>query len=94
MWKTFPEVLGLDNTYKTNRFNMNLFQISGMTDQMSVVPFAYGLSSAEGEGTYDWLLQQLDAFRIQLGVPVPTVVMTDKEEGLRNSVRKVFPGAQ
>jgi hypothetical protein len=31
MWKKFPEVLGLDNTYKTNRFGLHLFQATGVT---------------------------------------------------------------
>lgn len=27
MWVRFPEVIGLDNTYKTNKFKMPLFQV-------------------------------------------------------------------
>jgi hypothetical protein len=43
MWKKFPEVLGLDNTYKTNRFRLHLFQATGVTDQKSLANFAQGV---------------------------------------------------
>jgi hypothetical protein len=31
LWRRFPQVLSFDNTYKTNRFGMPLFQITGLT---------------------------------------------------------------
>lgn len=31
MWKRNPEVLSFDATYKTNKFNMPLFQISSVS---------------------------------------------------------------
>ena len=55
MWKVFLEVLGMDNTYKTNRFKMYLFQITGVTDQNSVVNFGFGLINTEKEEGYRWL---------------------------------------
>lgn len=94
MWRAFPEALGLDNTYKTNRFNMYLFQVTGMTDQMSVVNLAYGLSSAEDEESYFWLASQLEALRAEINAESPRVIMTDKEDGLRNALQRVFPEAQ
>jgi hypothetical protein len=49
MWKRFPEVLGMDNTYKTNRFGLCLFQVTGVTDQKSVANLAFGLINGEKE---------------------------------------------
>ncbi|KAM6518946.1 hypothetical protein FSOLCH5_007710 [Fusarium solani] len=43
MWKRFPEVLGMDNTYKTNRFNMYLFQVTGITDKLNQVRISLGI---------------------------------------------------
>jgi hypothetical protein len=43
MWKRFPEVLGIDNTYKTNRFNMYLFQVTGITDKLNQVRISLGI---------------------------------------------------
>ena len=94
MWKTYPEVLGLDNTYKTNRFKMYLFQVTGLTDQMKVMNFAFGLINSELEKAYDWLCAALDSFREQIGVAAPRVIVTDKETGLKNALSNAFPEAQ
>jgi hypothetical protein len=94
MWKTFPEVLGLDNTYKTNRFNMYLFQATGITDQQSVVNFAFGLVGSEGQETYEWLCEALEAFRAEISAAKPNVIVTDKEVALRNALAIEFPEAQ
>lgn len=94
MWNRFPEVLGLDNTYKTNRFKMCLFQVTGVTDQKSVANFAFDLVGTERQEGYDWLCDRLGEFREQLQIPEPCVVITDKEKGLKNSLERVFPGPQ
>lgn len=47
MWKQFPKVLGIDNTYKTNRFNIYLFEITIVTDQNSVANVGFGLVNTE-----------------------------------------------
>lgn len=93
-WKRFPEVLGLDNTYKTNRFKMYLFQVTGITDQKSVANFGFGLINTEKKEGYDWLCDRLDDLRQQLGIPAPSVVITDKEKALKNALERVFPKAQ
>lgn len=94
MWKHFPEVLGLDNTYKTNRFQMYLFQVTGLTDQRSIANFGFGLINTEREEGYEWLCRQLDQFRHELEIPSPSVIITDKETALKNALADTFPDAQ
>jgi hypothetical protein len=94
MWKRFPEVLGLDNTYKTNRFKMYLFQVTGVTDQRSLANFAFGLINTEKEEGFQWMCSQLDRIRREIVVPTPAVVITDKEAALRNALAATFPLAQ
>jgi hypothetical protein len=94
MWKRFPEVLGLDNTYKTNRFKMYLFQVTGVTDQKSLANFGFGLINNEREGGFMWLCETLESFRIALDVKAPSVVITDKEIALKNAVAWVWPRTQ
>lgn len=94
MWKRFPEVLGLDNTYKTNRFKMYLFQATGVTDQRSVANFAFGLINTEKEEGFHWLSERLNELRQQVGAPEPTVIITDKEKALKNALLRVFPSSQ
>lgn len=94
MWKRFPEVLGLDNTYQTNRFKLYLFQVVGVTDQRSLAQFGFGLINTEKQAGYEWLCKQLDSIRRQLFVSKPGVVITDKEKALKNTLASRFPDAQ
>lgn len=94
MWKRFPEVLGIDNTYKTNRFKMYLFQVTGVTDQKSVANFGFGLINNEKEEGFLWLCTQLEAIRMKLNIAAPAVMITDKETALRNAICIVFPYTQ
>ncbi|KHO11515.1 hypothetical protein MAA_11031 [Metarhizium robertsii ARSEF 23] len=94
MWKKFPEVLGLDNTYKTNRFRLHLFQATGVTDQKSLANFAFGLVNGEKEHHFQWLCDRLDELRIDIGADTPEVIITDKEQALRAALTNTFPGAQ
>ncbi|KID81242.1 hypothetical protein MGU_11379 [Metarhizium guizhouense ARSEF 977] len=94
MWKKFPEVLGLDNTYKTNRFGLHLFQATGVTDQKSLANFAFGLINGEKEHHFQWLCDRLDELRIDIGADTPEVIITDKEQALRAALTNTFPGAQ
>ncbi|KAK1246767.1 hypothetical protein MKX08_000569 [Trichoderma sp. CBMAI-0020] len=94
MWRQFPEVLGINNTYKTNRFNIYLFKVIGITDQKSVANFAFGLINTEKEDGFLWLSQRLEEVRQELHVPTPTIIITDKEMALKNALETVFPGTQ
>ena len=94
MWKKFPEVLGLDNTYKTNRFGLHLFQATGVTDQKSLANFAFGLINGEKEYHFQWLCDRLDELRIDIGADTPEVIITDMEQALRTALTNTFPGAQ
>ncbi len=71
MWKTFPEVLGIDNTYKTNRYNLYLFTVTGVTDQGSVGNFAFGLIDTERQSGYSWLCEKLGKIRVSLQIDMP-----------------------
>jgi hypothetical protein len=94
MWSRFPEVLGIDNTYKTNRFSIYLFEVIGITDQKSMANFAFGLINTEKEDGYQWLCEKLETLRQELHVPAPSVIITDKENALKNALKDVFPQAQ
>lgn len=93
-WKSFPEVIGLDNTYKTNRFGMHLFQVTTLSDQGSLVYIAFGLIAGERREHYDWLIASLESLRELAGAPRPFVVITDKEAALRNALKEKWPDVQ
>lgn len=43
MWRDNWEIISIDDTYKTNRFNMPLAQITGVTDVNTTFNIAWGL---------------------------------------------------
>lgn len=84
----------MDNTYKTNRHNLYLFQIIAITNHNTIANVAFGLTSTEVEGGYAWILGQLEEIRSELNIPRPSVVITDKENALKNALRAFFPETQ
>jgi hypothetical protein len=59
LWKKNPDCLLLDCTYKTNRFNMPLLNICGITGNNKTPQFALCFLTGEKEEDYDWVLKQL-----------------------------------
>ena len=94
MWKRFHEVLGLDNTYKTNRHSLYLFEVTGVTDHNSLANFAFGLMSGEKEVDFTYICKQLDLLRQELDIPAHEVVITDMEAALKNAVATTWPDTQ
>ena len=73
---------------------MYFFQATGLTDQKSLVNFAFGLINTEKEEGFQWLYEQLNQLREEVEAPVPAVAITDKEAALRNALSRVFPNTQ
>jgi hypothetical protein len=59
LWKLSPDCLLLDCTYKTNRFNMPLLNVCGVTGNNRTPQFALCFLSSEKEEDYQWALRQL-----------------------------------
>jgi hypothetical protein len=89
MWPRFPEIIGIDNTYKTNRFNMYLAQITAVTDQGTVANIGFGLISTQKEAGFEWLCIAFDIIRRKLDIKPPQVFITDKGMALKNVARRV-----
>ncbi len=93
IWRQFWWVLELDNTYKTNRFKMALFQACIVTNLGTVIPVVFGLVDNERQDGFDWLINAFNDLRIQCEIPAPGVIITDDEKALRNALTEVFPSA-
>lgn len=57
--RRFPTVIGLDCTYKTNRFNLPLLHIVGTTNTHKTFTVALCFMHSEVKSAYVWALEQL-----------------------------------
>ncbi|XP_026416626.1 protein FAR1-RELATED SEQUENCE 5-like [Papaver somniferum] len=88
----FSQVLILDCTYKTNKYEMPLMNVVGHTSTKSPFTFAFCFLHDELKESYVWALEQVKLiFREDA---LPKVMVTDQEAALMFAIRKVFPNAQ
>lgn len=89
--KRFHHVLLLDCTYKTNKFNMPLLEVVGVTCCNTTFSCCYAFLREEKVDDYVWALERLaemigDGERLK-------VMVTDRELALMNAKDVVFPNA-
>ena len=84
------DVLLLDCTYKTNKFRMPLLHISGITCLETSFEIAYCFLPNEQEPSYQLAIKSLFGLYQELQV-MPSIVITDKEQALKNALRVYWP---
>ena len=92
MIRTWPHVVLIDTTYKTNKTKWPLCEIIGMTPTNHNFLVAFCLMRDEAAMSYSWVLERLRD--IYSRVQVSNVIVTDRDEGLSAAIRDVFPGKQ
>lgn len=93
LWKQHPDVLLLDCTYKTNRFNMPLLNICAISGNNRVVQVGLAFLSGEKQGDYTWAIQQLRTIMVVHNIEEPVSIVTDRELALINCLESLFPQA-
>ena len=91
MWRHYAEVISLDDTYTTNRFNLPLMQVTEITDISITVNIAWALLKDEREHSYQWVLSRLQKTMEEYQVPLPVVIISDFDTALGNALHNVFP---
>lgn len=92
--RRFPTVLGIDCTYKTNRFNIPLLHIVGTTNSHKSFTVALCFLESEVQDSYEWALRQLSSIVFDpdhTSVSLPKTFATDAEPALYNAITTVFP---
>ena len=90
--RTYPYVIGMDSTYKTNRYGMPFFEIVGVTPTNQNFLVAYAFMRSESQESYRWVLQCL---RLLIGHHrESSVLLTDRELGLCAALKSVFPNTR
>ncbi|GAU10750.1 hypothetical protein TSUD_425190, partial [Trifolium subterraneum] len=90
LFNSFPTVLVMDSTYKTNKYNMPLFEIVGFTSTERTYNVGFAWLTNEKEDNFIWALQQLRSLVRNEG-SLPKVILTDRDTALMNAVGQVFP---
>ncbi|XP_012853746.1 PREDICTED: protein FAR1-RELATED SEQUENCE 11-like [Erythranthe guttata] len=85
----FPYVILMECTYKTNRYEMPLLEIIGVTPVGRNFTIAVAFMSREDGDTYAWTLRCLRDI-LPIGIE-PEVILTDRELGLLKALPNVFP---
>ncbi|XP_057536608.1 protein FAR-RED ELONGATED HYPOCOTYL 3-like [Amaranthus tricolor] len=89
MIRTWPYVVLIDTTYKTNKQKWPLCEVNGMMPTNHNFLVAFCLMRDEAAVSYSWVLQGLrDIFGT---AQTPSVIVTDRDEGLSAAIRDVFP---
>lgn len=88
------EVLILDATYKTNKHNLPLLVITGVTALNTSFYVGFAFMKAEHIPDYQWVLQQLRDLYDELDIPFPVVLLTDSQDSLISACGLVFPEAK
>ena len=86
-----PEVLIMDCTYKTNRFNIPLLNIIGITSLGKNFWVAFCFLRNEKEGDFRWVMRCIRALYRRLGLRGPKIVLTDRALAVINALRDIFP---
>ncbi|KAJ3454861.1 hypothetical protein MRS44_013461 [Fusarium solani] len=76
--KSYPEVLVLDCTYKTNKYKMPLLDMVGVDACQRSFCIAFAFLSGEEEDDFIWVLQRLRFMYELHGVAIPSVILTDR----------------
>jgi MULE transposase-like protein len=90
MIRTWPYVVLIDTTYKTNKAKWPLCEIIGMTPTNHNFLVAFCLMRDEAAVSYSWVLERLRD--IYGTVRMPNVIVSDRDEGLSAAIRDVYPG--
>ncbi|KAL4559413.1 hypothetical protein LXL04_031551 [Taraxacum kok-saghyz] len=91
LWHAFPYVMLMDATYKTNKYNMPLLEIVGVTPTNLTFCIAFVFMHQEKVFNYTWALNCLKS--VVGSYVCPQVIVTDRELALMKACKNVFPNA-
>ncbi|XP_028077088.1 uncharacterized protein LOC114279098 [Camellia sinensis] len=88
LFRSFPRILIMDCTYKTNRYRIPLLEIVGVTSTEMTFSVAFAYLQYERVDNYAWVLATLRD--VMDGFVVPTIIVTNRELALMNAIQKIF----
>ncbi|XP_012836749.1 PREDICTED: protein FAR1-RELATED SEQUENCE 5-like [Erythranthe guttata] len=89
-YEVFGDVLSIDTTYKTNKYNLICAPFTGINHHKNNVMFGLAFMSNETESSFQWLFS---TFLESMGGKQPESVFTDQCQAMMNAVEIVFPNS-
>jgi hypothetical protein len=80
-----PDIILVDSTYKTNKFEMPLLHMLGITSSGKSFSIGFTFLPSKTATNYTWAVQQFKALRIR-----PGVVVMDGDNAIRIASETVF----
>lgn len=87
--KRYRTTLVVDNTYKTNKFGMPLFDIAGFGLDNKTFLSGYALYSSSKQEDYEWYLTHLRKVFGE-GSSGPKVIACDRDSAIVKAIKVVF----
>jgi hypothetical protein len=91
--RAYPELLLLDCTYKTNKYDMPLLDMIGVDAAQRSFCIAFAFLSGETEEDYTWAFEQLRSLYEQCSISLPSVILTDRCLAAINAASGLNPSA-
>ncbi|XP_012851572.1 PREDICTED: protein FAR1-RELATED SEQUENCE 5-like [Erythranthe guttata] len=87
-YETFGDVLSVDSTYKTNKYNWSCAPFMGINHHVNNVMFGLAFMSRETKSSFNWLL---NTFLESMSGKQPETIFTDQCQAMMNVVENIFP---
>ena len=91
-WHT-PKIVGLDACHIKAPYGGALLVMTVLDGNGSIFPAAVGIAESENTATWSWFLRLVQAALHVFNGGEGIVFMSDREKGIENSLREVFPRA-
>jgi hypothetical protein len=91
--KLNSEILIINITFKTNKFQMKLFNIVGITLLNTTFYLAFMFLTHKATPDFAWVFTRLKWVYDQLELPHPRTFVTDQEPGLLPALKEMLPEA-
>ncbi|XP_050896729.1 uncharacterized protein LOC127103519 [Lathyrus oleraceus] len=92
LFNTFPTVLILDSTCKTNKYRLPLLEMVGVTSTKKTYSVGFAFLECDKKDNFTWALEVCHTLLKDQG-DVPKVIVTDHNTSLIKLVAKVFPSS-
>ncbi|KAG8369589.1 hypothetical protein BUALT_Bualt14G0029400 [Buddleja alternifolia] len=89
-YEYFGDVLSVDTTYKTNRYDLICAPFVGLNHHKQNVMFGLAFMSNETQESFEWLF---GTFLESMSGKQPETVFTDQCQAMMNAVENIFPCA-